>query len=183
MKEISDFSTPVMWRNLKSLHMWINLRFLHIYHVKLIHMWRNLRFLHICHVLKFEMSPHDIFFSPRAPPVVSVTNIRYVLVLIFKSVLSNSPFSSQLLIQRYFKLIVRQVNFTTHIYMYVFFGKSWICGSALWFIVFDNWRYNYQSPWDCQRQMTTPEVHIGYNCNKRTTSAAPHLRPQMYHQK
>ena len=62
MKEISDFSTPVMWRNLKSLHMWINLRFLHIYHVKLIHMWRNLRFLHICHVLKFEMSPHDIFF-------------------------------------------------------------------------------------------------------------------------
>ena len=49
--------------------------------------------------------------------MVSVTNIRYVLVLIFKSVLLNSPFSSQLLIQRYFKLIVRQVDFTTHIYM------------------------------------------------------------------
>ena len=60
MKEISDFSTSVMWRN-----------------VKLIHMWRNFRFLHICHVQKFEISPHDRFFSPRAPPAVPATNIKY----------------------------------------------------------------------------------------------------------
>ena len=35
--------------------------------VKLIHMWRNFRFLHICHVQEFEISPHDRFFSLRAP--------------------------------------------------------------------------------------------------------------------
>ena len=35
---ISDFSTSVMWRHLKLLHMWRNFRFLHICHVKLIHM-------------------------------------------------------------------------------------------------------------------------------------------------
>ena len=45
MKEISDFSTSVMWWN-----------------VKLIHMWRNFRFLLISHVQKFEISPHDRFF-------------------------------------------------------------------------------------------------------------------------
>ena len=45
LKEISDFSTSVMWRNLK-----------------LIHMWMNFRLLHICHVQKFEISPHDRFF-------------------------------------------------------------------------------------------------------------------------
>ena len=26
-------------------------------------MWRNFRFLHICHAYKFEISPHDKFFS------------------------------------------------------------------------------------------------------------------------
>ena len=46
MKDISDFFTSVMWRN-----------------VKLIHMWRNFRFLHIFHVQTFEISPHDRFFS------------------------------------------------------------------------------------------------------------------------
>ena len=58
MKEISDFSTSVMWRN-----------------VKLIHMWRNFRFLHICHVHKFEISPHDRFFlhghRPQCPRQIS----------------------------------------------------------------------------------------------------------------
>ena len=51
MKEISDVSTSVMWRN-----------------VKLIDMWRNFIFLHICHVQ---------IFSSRAPPAVPATNIRY----------------------------------------------------------------------------------------------------------
>ena len=46
MKEISDFSTSVMWRNLKSPYM-----------------WRNFRFLHICYVQEFKISPHDRFFS------------------------------------------------------------------------------------------------------------------------
>ena len=57
--EISDFSTSAMWRNLK-----------------LLHMWRNFRFLHICHAYKFEISPHDKFFSTDIS-VGSVTNIRY----------------------------------------------------------------------------------------------------------
>ena len=30
---------------------------------KLLHMWRNFRFLHICHAYKFDISPHDKFFS------------------------------------------------------------------------------------------------------------------------
>ena len=42
----SDFSTYVMWRNLK-----------------LLHMWKNFRFLHISHAQKFEISPHDKFVS------------------------------------------------------------------------------------------------------------------------
>ena len=46
MKEILDFSTSVMWRNLK-----------------LIHMWTNFSFLHMFHVQNFEISPHDRFFS------------------------------------------------------------------------------------------------------------------------
>ena len=62
MKEISDFSTSVMWRN-----------------VKLIHMWRNFRFLHICHVQKFEISPHDRFFlhghRPPCPRQISGMNV------------------------------------------------------------------------------------------------------------
>ena len=53
MKEISDFSTSVMWWN-----------------VKLIHMWRNFRFLLICHVQKFEISPHDRFFLHGHRPCV-----------------------------------------------------------------------------------------------------------------
>ena len=44
--ETSNFSTSVMWRNLK-----------------LLNMGRNFRFLHICHAYKFEISPHDKFFS------------------------------------------------------------------------------------------------------------------------
>ena len=39
--ETSDFSTSIMWRNLK-----------------LLNMWRNVRFLHICHVEKYETTPH-----------------------------------------------------------------------------------------------------------------------------
>ena len=39
--EISDFSTSVMRRNLK-----------------LLHMWRKFRFLHFCHVEKCEITPH-----------------------------------------------------------------------------------------------------------------------------
>ena len=83
--EISDFSTFFMLRNVKLLHMWRNFRFLHICHVKLIHMWWNFRFLHICH--KFQFSPHLSWIwnlstwqicSPRVPPVVPVTNMRYV---------------------------------------------------------------------------------------------------------
>ena len=45
LKEISDFSTSVIRRNLK-----------------LIHMGMNFRLLHICHVQEFEISPHDRFF-------------------------------------------------------------------------------------------------------------------------
>ena len=45
MKEISDFSTSVMWRNLK-----------------LIHVWTNFSFLHMFHVQNFEISPNDRFF-------------------------------------------------------------------------------------------------------------------------
>ena len=45
MKEILDFSTSVMWRNLK-----------------LIHMWTNFSFLQMFHVQNFEISPHDRFF-------------------------------------------------------------------------------------------------------------------------
>ena len=65
--ETSDFSTSVMWRNLKLLNMWRNVRFLHIStmwrNLKLLHMWRNFRFLHICHAYKFKISSHDKFFS------------------------------------------------------------------------------------------------------------------------
>ena len=53
MKEIPDFSTSVMWWN-----------------VKLIHMWRNFRFLLILHVQKFEISPHDRFFLHGHRPCV-----------------------------------------------------------------------------------------------------------------
>ena len=49
--EISEFSTPVMWR-----------------HLKLLHMWKNFRLIHICHAQKFEISPHDNYFSPRIYP-------------------------------------------------------------------------------------------------------------------
>ena len=45
MEKFLDFSTSVMWRSLK-----------------LLHMWRNFRFLHTCHAYKFEISPHDNFF-------------------------------------------------------------------------------------------------------------------------
>ena len=47
MKDISDFSTSVMWWN-----------------VKLIHMLRNFRFLLICHVQKFEISPRTPSVCP-----------------------------------------------------------------------------------------------------------------------
>ena len=43
---ISDFSTSVMWRQLKFLHM-----------------MRNFQFPHNCHTWKAEISPHDNFFS------------------------------------------------------------------------------------------------------------------------
>ena len=79
--ETSDFSTSVMWRNLKLLNMWRNVRFLHIStmwrNLKLLHMLRNFRFLHICHAYKFEISPHDNF-SPHISYVIYVTNMRYV---------------------------------------------------------------------------------------------------------
>ena len=44
--EILDLSTSFIWRYLKILPMWRNIRFLHIYHAK-----------------KSEISPHDKFFS------------------------------------------------------------------------------------------------------------------------
>ena len=40
-----------MWRNLK-----------------LLHTWRNFRLIHICRAQKFEISPHDNYFSPRIYP-------------------------------------------------------------------------------------------------------------------
>ena len=46
MKDISYCSTYVMGRTFKWLHM-----------------WRNFSYLHICQVKKFEISPHDRFFS------------------------------------------------------------------------------------------------------------------------
>ena len=52
MKEILDFSTSVMWRNLK-----------------LIHMWTNFSFLHMFHVQNFEISPHDRFFLHGPGPL------------------------------------------------------------------------------------------------------------------
>ena len=63
-REISDFSTSVMRRNLKLLDMWKKFRFLHICHVE--------KFESTPHVEKFqisphayisEISPHDKFFS------------------------------------------------------------------------------------------------------------------------
>ena len=44
--EILDLSTSFIWRYLRMLPMWRNIRFLHIYHAK-----------------KSEISPHDKFFS------------------------------------------------------------------------------------------------------------------------
>ena len=46
MWRISDFSTSVMWR-----------------HLKFLHMWRNFQFPHNCHTWKAEIFPHDNFFS------------------------------------------------------------------------------------------------------------------------
>ena len=59
MWKISDFSTSVMWRN-----------------VKLIHMWRNFRFLLICHVQNLKFLHMTDFFSTDTV-LVSVTNMRY----------------------------------------------------------------------------------------------------------
>ena len=46
MWRISDFSTFVMWR-----------------HLKFLHMWRNFQFPHKCHAWKAKISPHGNFFS------------------------------------------------------------------------------------------------------------------------
>ena len=54
MWRISDFSTSVMWR-----------------HLKFLHMWRNFQFPHNCHTWKAEISPHDNFFSTNI-----IRNIR-----------------------------------------------------------------------------------------------------------
>ena len=51
--KISDFFTLVMQRSLKFLHM-----------------WRNIRCLHICHVQISENAPHILY-------VIYVTNMRY----------------------------------------------------------------------------------------------------------
>ena len=46
MWRISDFSTSVMWR-----------------HLKFLHMWRNFQFPHNCDAWKAKIFPHDNFFS------------------------------------------------------------------------------------------------------------------------
>ena len=51
MKKISDFSTSVIWRNVKLIHTWRNFRFLHI-------LYRNLKFLHVT----------DFFLHGHRPP-------------------------------------------------------------------------------------------------------------------
>ena len=58
MWRISDFSTSVMQR-----------------HLKFLHMWRNFQFPHNCHTWKAEICPHDNF-SPLIILVILVTNIR-----------------------------------------------------------------------------------------------------------
>ena len=51
MKKISDFSTSVIWRNVKLIHTWRNFRFLHI-------LYRNLKFFHV----------KDFFLHGHRPP-------------------------------------------------------------------------------------------------------------------
>ena len=46
MWRISDFSTSVMWR-----------------HLKFLHMWKNFQFPHNCHTWRAEIFPHDNCFS------------------------------------------------------------------------------------------------------------------------
>ena len=46
MWRMSNFSTYVMWR-----------------HLKFLHMWRNAQFFYNCHSWKAEISPHNNFFS------------------------------------------------------------------------------------------------------------------------
>ena len=58
MWRISDFSTSVMWR-----------------HLKFLHMWRHFQFPNNCHIRKAEVSPHDNL-SPLILLVISVTNMR-----------------------------------------------------------------------------------------------------------
>ena len=55
---ISYFSTSVMWR-----------------HLKFLHMWRNFEFPHNCHTWKAKISPHDNF-SSQIILVILVTNMR-----------------------------------------------------------------------------------------------------------
>ena len=71
-----------MWRNVKFLQIWQNFTFFHICcveNLKFLFMWRNFRFFHICQILKFEMSPHEQFFSTyrKAIYVGQVTNVRF----------------------------------------------------------------------------------------------------------
>ena len=58
MWRISDFSTSVMWR-----------------HLKFVHMWRNFQFPPNYHTWKAEISPHDNL-SPLIILVILVTNMR-----------------------------------------------------------------------------------------------------------
>ena len=55
---ISDFSTSVMWR-----------------HLKFLHMWRNFKFPHNCHTWKAKFL-HMTTFSPLIILVILVTNLR-----------------------------------------------------------------------------------------------------------
>ena len=55
MWRISDFSTSVMWR-----------------HLKFLHMWRNFQFPHNCHTWKAENSPNNNFFSTN-----NISDISY----------------------------------------------------------------------------------------------------------
>ena len=62
--KILDLSTSFIWRYLKILPTWRNIRFLHIYHAK------NLKFLHMTN------------FSPHIQLVILVTNIRYAWLIL-----------------------------------------------------------------------------------------------------
>ena len=78
--EILDLSTSFIWRYLKILPMWRNIRFLHIYHAK-----------------KSEISPHDKFFSTCLAGDTSST-VKKMRKFYATKISSQTNFQHQLLL-------------------------------------------------------------------------------------